>query len=85
LLGQLNQKDPLCPSDERTITLDYATKGRSAVAGSDYEAVSGSITYLPGEQEKTVTVTTMGDFRREGLAADLTHDLLERPGLVAVS
>lgn len=57
--------DLLCPSDERTITLDYATRDRSAVAESDYVPVQGSMIFRPGEANQVVAVETLGDFKRE--------------------
>ena len=39
----------------------YATANGTAIAGSDYTAVSGSLTFAPGETTKTVTVAVLGD------------------------
>ena len=43
------------------VTVDYATWGGTAVAGEDYEAASGTLTFAPGETEKTVRVTVIDD------------------------
>jgi len=37
----------------------------AAAAGSDYESTSGSLTFLPGETIKTITVVVKGDKLRE--------------------
>jgi Calx-beta domain/FG-GAP-like repeat/FG-GAP repeat len=43
------------------VTVNYATAGGSAAAGSDYQAASGTLTFAPGETTKTVTVLVNGD------------------------
>ena len=43
------------------ITLNYATSDGSAVAGEDYQAQSGSITFDPGETFQSVAVPVFGD------------------------
>lgn len=43
------------------ITLNYATADGSAVAGTDYTAVSGTLTFEPGSVSKTVQVPVTGD------------------------
>jgi Calx-beta domain len=45
----------------QTVTLNFATLDDSATAGSDYTAVSGSLTFAPGETDKTVAVIINGD------------------------
>ena len=53
----------------RTVTVDYGTQdvtASSSGGGRDYTAASGSLTFLPGETVKTVTVTTRGDTAVEG-------------------
>jgi Ca2+-binding RTX toxin-like protein/aryl-phospho-beta-D-glucosidase BglC (GH1 family) len=50
-----------------TVIVDYRTvQNGSAVAGGDFAAASGSITFLPGEQEKFVRTTVTRDSLREG-------------------
>ena len=39
----------------------YATGDGSAVSGSDYQALSGTLTFAPGETTKTITVLVNGD------------------------
>ena len=48
------------------VTVQYATADGAAVAGSDYEAASGTLTFAPGETQKTVAVTVFGDTAIEG-------------------
>ena len=43
------------------MTVRYRTVGRSATEGADYEAASGTLTFLPGETRKTVRVWTLAD------------------------
>jgi len=51
----------------RTVTVDWATADGTATAGSgDYVAASGSLTFLPGETSKQVTVNGNGDLLNEG-------------------
>jgi Calx-beta domain/FG-GAP-like repeat/FG-GAP repeat len=43
------------------VTVAYSTGNGTAVAGSDYQAASGTLTFAPGETSKTVTVLVNGD------------------------
>ena len=47
------------------VTVDYATSDGTATAGADYTAASGTLTFAPGETEKTVTVATTSDEEEE--------------------
>ena len=49
-----------------TVTVDYATEDETATAGSDYTATSGTLTFAPGETEKTVRVAILDDLIDEG-------------------
>ncbi len=55
-----------------TATVDYATSDGSAVAGSDYAAVSGTLVFNPGETSKSFTVPIIDDTINE---ADETINL----------
>nr|WP_246345527.1 Calx-beta domain-containing protein [endosymbiont of Lamellibrachia barhami] len=44
-----------------TVTVDYATADVTANAPSDYQALSGTLTFLNGELSKTLTLTPNGD------------------------
>ncbi len=48
------------PSTE-AITVNYATMDGTAMAGSDYDAKMGTLTFAPGELTKTISVTIHGD------------------------
>ncbi|MBD0372726.1 MAG: tandem-95 repeat protein [Pyrinomonadaceae bacterium] len=48
-----------------TVKVDYATSDGTARAGNDYAATSGTLTFAPGETEKTVTVLVQGDTQNE--------------------
>ena len=43
------------------VTVSYATADGTAVAGEDYEAASGTLTFATGETEQTVAVTIIDD------------------------
>jgi probable HAF family extracellular repeat protein len=51
----------LSAASTRTVTVAYATGDSSAVAGSDYQATSGTLTFAPGETSKIVSVLVNGD------------------------
>jgi hypothetical protein len=48
------------------VKVDYATNDGSALAGSDYSPVSGTIWFNPGELSKKVVVLVSGDTIFEG-------------------
>ena len=48
------------PSDS-PVTVDFATADGTAAAGSDYKAVTGTVTFAPHETTKTITVNVIGD------------------------
>ena len=48
------------------ITVDYATEDGSALAGSDYAATTGTLTFNPGQTSKTITLSVVGDTMPEG-------------------
>lgn len=52
----------LSEASERPITVDYATVDGSAVAGSDYQAASGTLTFEPGGPlAQTISVSVEAD------------------------
>ena len=48
------------------VTVDYATSDGTAVAGADYTATSGTLTFAAGETVKTVNVPIIDDSHDEG-------------------
>jgi subtilisin family serine protease/disulfide oxidoreductase YuzD/DNA-binding cell septation regulator SpoVG/subtilisin-like proprotein convertase family protein len=52
------------PIDQQ-VTVDYATADGTGVAGDDYDAASGTITFAPGETEQTIMVAVRGDLTDE--------------------
>ena len=46
---------------DQTVTVNYATQNGTAIAGEDYLATSGMLTFAPGETTKTITVEVLGD------------------------
>ncbi len=49
----------------RIVTVNYATAPGSAISGTDYQAASGSLTFLAGQTSKTITVLVNGDVADE--------------------
>jgi peptidoglycan/xylan/chitin deacetylase (PgdA/CDA1 family) len=49
----------------RTVTVAYRTADVTASAGQDYLAVSGTLTFSPGQTRRTVTLTVLGDDEHE--------------------
>ena len=56
----------LSHASSRTVTVDYATSDGTAVAGSDYTAASGALTFNAGDTSQTVQVTVLTDSDDEG-------------------
>jgi hypothetical protein len=48
-----------------TVTVNYATQNNTAIAGSDYTATTGTLTFAPGETSKTVPVPVIDDANSE--------------------
>jgi hypothetical protein len=51
----------LSGSSAQTVTVNFATANGMALAGSDYTAVSGTLTFAPGVTVQTVSVPVIGD------------------------
>ncbi|HEX2060134.1 MAG TPA: IPTL-CTERM sorting domain-containing protein [Thermoanaerobaculia bacterium] len=51
----------ITPASEQTITVDYATQNGTAIAGSDFTATSGTLTFTPGSITRQITVPVIGD------------------------
>jgi Ca2+-binding RTX toxin-like protein len=48
------------------VSVNWATRNGTALAGSDYEAATGSLTFAPGQTVKTVDVVVRDDTTTEG-------------------
>jgi RHS repeat-associated protein/uncharacterized repeat protein (TIGR01451 family) len=57
-----------------TVTVQYASTDGTARAGTDYTAISGTLTFGPGETSKTITLTPLdnGLVTPDGLTVNLT-------------
>jgi Ca2+-binding RTX toxin-like protein len=51
----------LSATSTSTITVDFATADGTAVAGQDYTANTGSLTFTPGNLTQSITVLVIGD------------------------
>lgn len=59
--GSVDVKVSLSHTSADTITVDYATSDGTAKAGDDYEATFGTLTFNPGDLEKTFSVSISPD------------------------
>lgn len=66
----------LTPPSSQTVTVEYASVDASAVAGADYRATSGTLTFLPGETTKQILVEIKRDqvFEPDELFVVNLHD-----------
>ena len=65
----INFRVSLSRAMSAAVTVGYATadgRGMAATAGEDYTAVSGTLTFAPGETAKTVAVAILDDVIDEG-------------------
>jgi hypothetical protein len=46
---------------DSNIVVSYETLDNTAIAGEKYQATSGSVTFSPGEREKTIAITVIGN------------------------
>jgi len=72
--GSLQEKDAkhiyehrvtLSVAQNKPVTLNYETRDGTAIAGEDYEAQSGSLTFAPGITRSTIDIPILGDEVRE--------------------
>uniref|UniRef100_UPI00227AF889 Calx-beta domain-containing protein n=1 Tax=Algoriphagus sp. PAP.12 TaxID=2996678 RepID=UPI00227AF889 len=54
------------PAPAGGVTVDFATSGGTATAGTDYIAASGTLNFAVGETSKTIDVSINGDTELEG-------------------
>ncbi len=63
----------LSAPSEYTVTVRYATANGTALAGVDYTAAAGTLTFAPGVTRRTVTVPVRGDALNEASEAFLVN------------
>ena len=51
----------LSTASSQAVTLSYSTANGTAMAGSDYQSASGTVTFDAGQTSKTIAVTVNGD------------------------
>jgi predicted extracellular nuclease len=67
----------------RPVSVDFRTLNLSAVAGRDYVARTGTLTFAPGETRKSIGITILADDRHEhdeAFAVKLSNLVHARPG-----
>jgi Calx-beta domain len=57
----------LAEASQNGASVQYATEDGSALAGSDYLPLSGTLLFAPGETSKTIRVTVLGDAELEAI------------------
>ncbi len=67
------------------ITVAYSSVNGSAIAGSDFTAVSGTITFAPGQTSRTILVSTLDDSDYEGNESFAVNLSTPVGGVIAVS
>jgi hypothetical protein len=55
----------LSAASDVPVTVDFVTGDGSAVAGTDYQAATGTVTFAPGQTAQTFTVLVNGDTQAE--------------------
>lgn len=56
----------LTEASSQTITLNYGVTNGTALAGLDYNAISGSLTFAPGVLSQTIAIPILNDNLKEG-------------------
>lgn len=51
----------LSSASSQAVTVDFTTADGAAIAGSDYQAVTGTLTFAAGDTSKTISVPIIGD------------------------
>lgn len=64
--GQATVTAKLGAKSAKEVKVDYTTADGTATAGSDYTEAKGTLTFAPGEMEKTFTVAVTQDSEDEG-------------------
>jgi hypothetical protein len=64
----------------QSVSVNYATADGTAIAGSDYTAVSGTLNFAPGELSKTVLISITDDSLFENAEETFTFNLSNPTG-----
>ncbi|WMW79456.1 Calx-beta domain-containing protein [Undibacterium cyanobacteriorum] len=64
--GTITYTVSLSSASPASVSVDYGTANGTAIAGSDFTASTGTLTFAPGETTKTFTVTINNDAVFEG-------------------
>ena len=90
-VGNLEFEAALNLESTRTVTVDWALADGTAVAGEDYTAASGTLTFAPGDTAKTITVAVRDDALDEddetfevALSGETNAAVSERRALVTI-
>ncbi|MDB5899650.1 MAG: type 1 secretion target domain protein, partial [Ramlibacter sp.] len=75
----------LTAASGRPVSVNYATADGTAVAGGDYTAASGTLTFAPGVTAQTITVAIADDTVFEGAAGETFTVLLSGATNAAIS
>lgn len=82
----------LSAASSQTVTVAYATANGTATAGTDYQAASGALTFLPGVVSQVVAVAVTGDTLAEpaetvllNLTAPVNATVLDSQGVVTIT
>ncbi len=62
-----------------TVTVAYTTQDDTAVAGTDYSATSGTLTFAPGVTSQTLSIPTLVDSNASGRPCRSTWCSRPRP------
>jgi opacity protein-like surface antigen len=57
----------LNPRSESAVSVAYATENGTATAGEDYDAISGTLSFPPGDTTRTIAVTILDDSAPEAI------------------
>ncbi|WP_108663013.1 Calx-beta domain-containing protein [Acuticoccus kandeliae] len=63
-----------------TVSVAWETEDGTAIAGTDYEAASGFVTFAPGQTTKTVAITILADTLEEALEKTFAVNLSDASG-----
>ena len=65
----------LAPPSGQVVTVDFASKDGTAIAGADYQAVANTLTFAPGQTVSTFVVPITNDVLNENITETLTLTL----------